>query len=131
MIVVLDTNVWVSALEFGGTPALALSRALTKDQIAISRVIESEVIRVLTSKFRRDPRVLQAQMDELLSQALLVEITGDVQGMCRDPEDDAILETAWRAHASYLVAGDKDLLSLKTFREAQIVTPAAYVSLEQ
>ena len=110
MIVVLDTNVWVSALEFGGTPDLALFRALTDDQLAISDVIKSEVSRVLVTKFGRDPRMLQTQLDELLTHALTVEVSGQVRGVCRDPDDDAILETAWKAQAKYIVAGDKDLL---------------------
>jgi hypothetical protein len=29
VIVVLESNVWVSALEFGGTPGIALTQALT------------------------------------------------------------------------------------------------------
>ena len=129
MIVVLDTNVWVSALEFGGTPDLALFRALTHDQIAISDFIKSEVTRVLIKKFGRDPHDLQAQLDELLANAIVVEVTGEIRGVCRDPEDDAILETAWRAHAGCLVAGDKDLLSLTAFRQIPIITPSIYVGV--
>lgn len=129
MIVVLDTNVWISALEFGGTPGLALSRALTKDQLAISNFIEDEIVRVLTRKFARDPTELQAQLHELLMQALRIEVTGEVIGVCRDPSDHAILETAWKADAEYLVAGDKDLLSLGRFRKTFLVSPAAYLAI--
>ena len=127
MIVVLDTNVWVSALEFGGVPGLAVFQALTRDRLAISDFIKSEILRVLTRKFGRDPLELQALLDELLVQALFVEVTGKVKGVCRDPKDDAILETAWKAGADYLVAGDKDLLGMGVFRETIIVSPAGYV----
>jgi predicted nucleic acid-binding protein len=58
-----------------------------------------------------------------------VKVTGEVRGICRDPKDDAILETAWKAGADYLVAGDKDLLALKEFRGIAIVTPAEYLRL--
>jgi hypothetical protein len=58
VIVVLDSNVWVSALEFSGTPGLALTQALTIDQLAISDFIEHEVVRVLTRKFHREPGAL-------------------------------------------------------------------------
>lgn len=54
MRVVLDTNVWVLALEFGGKPRFALDHALSVDQPAISDFIEAEVLRVLTFKFGRD-----------------------------------------------------------------------------
>lgn len=85
MIVVLDTNVWISALEFGGTPDLAVFRALTQDQLAISDFIRDEIVRVLTGKFGRDPAELEVQLDELLAQALWIEVTGEIRGVCRDP----------------------------------------------
>lgn len=50
--------------------------------------------------------------------------------VCRDPNDNAILETAWKAQADYLVAGDKDLLSLGTFGRTLIVSPAAYLEFQ-
>jgi len=129
VIVVLDTNVWISTLEFGGVPDLALVRALTRDQLAISHFIRDEIVRVLTTKFRRDPLELQIQLNELLVQAAWVELTGEVRGVCRDPEDDAILETVLKAQAECLVAGDKDLLSPGRFRNTAIVSPAAYLDL--
>lgn len=130
MIIVLDTNVWISALEFGGTPDLAVVRALTQDQLAISDFIRAEIIRVLCGKFARDAEELESQLDELLIQALWVEVAGEVRGACRDPNDDAILETALKAQADYLVAGDKDLLSLGKLGKTKIISPAAYLEFQ-
>lgn len=127
MIVVLDTSVWVSALEFGGMPYSALERALTTDQLAISDFIEREVVRVLTRKFGHEESAALALLEELLAPARRVRIGRSLSGVCRDPNDDAILETAVAAGATFLVAGDKDLLSLKSFRGIAIVTPAEYL----
>jgi uncharacterized protein len=129
VIVVLDSNVWISALEFGGTADRALIRALTEDTVAVSDYIRNEVVRVLTTKFAHDPTEVEAQLDELLLYALRVELTEEVRGVCRDPADDSILETAWKAQAAYLVAGDKDLLTLGKFRDVTIISPAAYLEL--
>lgn len=85
LIVVLDTNVWISALEFGGVPDRAVFRALTQNQLAISSFITDETARVLTTKFARNPAELKAQLDELLAWTSSVEITGEVKGVCRDP----------------------------------------------
>ena len=126
MIVVLDTNVWVSGLQFGGTPGRAIDQALIRDQLAISEFIRNEIVRVLTRKFARDPSELNVRLNELLVQALLIEVTGEIAGICRDPKDDAILETAWKAGADVLVAGDKDPLSLGFYKGAAIITPAEY-----
>ncbi len=54
MIVVLDTNVWISALQFAkdrGTPTRALEKAMSEDVIASCTEIEAEIQRVLTQKF--------------------------------------------------------------------------------
>ena len=51
MIVVLDTSVWVSGLEFGGTPDRAIDQALTSDQLAISDFIHDEIVRIGVQKF--------------------------------------------------------------------------------
>jgi uncharacterized protein len=129
VIVVLDTNVWISALEFGGVPDAAVFYALTRDRVAISDFIRAEIERVLTQKFDRDSVELHEMLDELLAQAIQVNVTGEVTGVCRDPKDDAILETAWKAGADYLVAGDKDLQALGEFGPIQIISPAKYLRL--
>jgi uncharacterized protein len=54
VIVVLDTNVWISALQFAkrrGTPTRALEKAMSQDVIASCAGIEAEILRVLTQKF--------------------------------------------------------------------------------
>ncbi|MGB8538654.1 MAG: hypothetical protein WCD57_19680 [Acidobacteriaceae bacterium] len=54
MIVVIDTNVWISALQFAkgrGTPTLALEKAMSEDVIATWDEIDVEIVRVLTEKF--------------------------------------------------------------------------------
>jgi predicted nucleic acid-binding protein len=40
-----------------------------------------------------------------------------------------ILETAWKAGADVLVAGDKDPLSLGFYKGAAIITPAEYAGM--
>lgn len=47
MIVVVDSGIWISALEFGGTPAAALERLFLVDDLAFCSEIEEEVLRVL------------------------------------------------------------------------------------
>ena len=66
-------------------------------------------------------------LEELLRWAYRVQIQGSISGICRDPDDDAILETAVVAQANLPVAGDRDLLSLKSFQGIGIVTPVDYL----
>jgi putative PIN family toxin of toxin-antitoxin system len=110
-------------------PAQALKRALTIDQLAISEFIENEVIRVLVTKFRIREEFVRMRLTVLLEQVCRVETHGLLSGVCRDPNDDAVLETAVNAGAQLLVSGDKDLLVLKSFRGIAIATPAEYLSV--
>jgi predicted nucleic acid-binding protein len=51
VIVVIDTNVWISALQFAklrGTPTLALEKAMRQDVIATCDEVDAEIVRVLT-----------------------------------------------------------------------------------
>jgi hypothetical protein len=52
MIVVPDSAVWVSAMEFSGVAFEVLVKVASEDTIACSTYIEEEVERVLYSKFR-------------------------------------------------------------------------------
>ncbi len=129
MIVVLDTNIWVSGLHFAkrfGVPTQALERAIQTDTIAICPEMESEILRVLTQKFSWKQSRAEYILSAALNRALRVTIDGTVK-RCRDPKDDMFLECAQRAKAHLLVAGDKDLLVLKAFEGTRIVTPAAYL----
>jgi putative PIN family toxin of toxin-antitoxin system len=131
MIVVIDTSVWISALQFAerrGTPRLAMENAANKDTIAICREIEDEILRVLPMKFKWRTADVQKALRLVCPFPLRVEITGALH-VCRDPNDDMVLECAVLAGAGAIVAGDKDLLSLGSYEEIPIVTPAEYLAL--
>lgn len=124
MIVVINTNVWISALQFAkrrGTPTLALERAMSEDVIATCDEIDAEIVRVLTEKFSWEQQRAGSALEVILARGLRV-IRGSVK-VCRDPGDDMFLECAALAKADMLVAGDKDLLTLGTYRGTRIVTP--------
>ncbi|MFY9741912.1 MAG: putative toxin-antitoxin system toxin component, PIN family [Candidatus Sulfotelmatobacter sp.] len=129
MIVVLDTNVWISALQFArkrGTPTRELERAMSEDVIASCQEIEAETLRVLTVKFLWEPNRAKAALETVLARAIRVRLRGTVK-VCRDPEDDMFLECAALANADLLIAGDQDLLILGSYKGTRILTPAEYV----
>jgi predicted nucleic acid-binding protein len=65
----------------------------------------------------------------VMARAVHVKIRGTVKE-CRDPKDDMFLECAALAKAALIVAGDKDLLTLGSYKETRIVTPAEYLKAE-
>jgi len=73
VIVVLDTNIWISALQFarrGGTPAQALAKAMSEDVIASCAEIEAEIFRVLTHKFLWEPNRAHTALGTVLARAI-------------------------------------------------------------
>jgi putative PIN family toxin of toxin-antitoxin system len=105
-----------------------MENAANKDTIAICREIEDEILRVLPMKFKWRTADVQKALRLVCPFPLRVEITGALH-VCRDPNDDMVLECAVLAGAGAIVAGDKDLLSLGSYEEIPIVTPAEYLAL--
>ena len=64
----------------------------------------------------------------VLARSIHVSLRGTVK-KCRDPHDDKFLECAALAHADLLIAGDKDLVVLKSFAGTPIITPAEYLAM--
>lgn len=131
MIVVFDTNVLISALQFGqsyGPPARALQKAMREDIIATADELEAETFRVLTQKFDWEPRMALAAIQSILVRSIRCKLKHRVK-VCRDPNDDMFLECAATAKADFLVAGDKDLLVLGQYRRTRIIAPAEYLGL--
>jgi predicted nucleic acid-binding protein len=57
-----------------------------------------------------------------------ITLLGSVQRVCRDSEDDKILECALLANADYIITGDADLLTIKEFRKIKIVMAYEYIN---
>ena len=114
IIVVLDTNVWISGLQFAklyGTPTQAIELAMSRDLLATCAEIEDELHRILPGKFRWEAARVKLTLDRIQARAIRVQLQGNVS-ICRDPKDNMFLECAMLANADLLVAGDKDLLGL-------------------
>jgi putative PIN family toxin of toxin-antitoxin system len=130
--VVLDTNVLVSALLFGG-PTGMLRDAWKTGRIIplVSKETFAEFRRVLSyPKFKLSQREIRAILnEEILPIVEPVEITEEVAGVCRDPRDYMFLAVAACGSAQYLITGDQDLLVLKSYSSTHIVTVAEFLAL--
>jgi putative PIN family toxin of toxin-antitoxin system len=130
--VVLDTNVLVSALLFGGEPGKIHDQWVGKRLVPlISKETFAEFSKVLFyPKFQLSPAEITAIIEyEFLPYAEVVEIRDNVTGVCRDPQDDKFLTVAVSGHATYIVTGDQDLLVLQVFRKIRILTVRDFLAL--
>ncbi|MDQ6694159.1 MAG: putative toxin-antitoxin system toxin component, PIN family [Chloroflexota bacterium] len=71
-------------------------------------------------------RYLSREARERFFQAFVVNTTlvhvTEQFTVCRDPEDNAVLELAVSGGATYIITGDEDLLVLDPFRGISIIT---------
>ena len=94
MTVVLDSSVYVSAMEYGGVPKQALIQVISFNDLLICAQIEEEVVRVMRDKFRHSAGEIRTRLASYTERAERIRATGKVSGICRDPKDDFILECA-------------------------------------
>jgi putative PIN family toxin of toxin-antitoxin system len=129
--VTADSNIYISALNFGGLPDKLLDLARSGEiQLAVSEAILDEVSRVLRDKFRwSENSIVQARAQisdftERVNPEHRIDVVQD------DPTDNRILECAEAGRSEYLVTGDKHLLILGQFAATRIVTPAEFLEIQ-
>lgn len=126
---VSDTNIYISALLFGGPceAILGLARAGLLD-LYDSPAIERELRQVLRQKFYWTDRQVRDAVLELRLITTRIHPTLHLSGVVRDADDHRILECAVAADVDYLITGDKrHLQPLKQFRGIQIVSPREFL----
>jgi putative PIN family toxin of toxin-antitoxin system len=127
---VIDTNVLLSALLWGGTPHLLLEHARNGTVTLISSpALLAELARVMDRpKFDAILRRTNTSRAQTLTAVrLLAEVVDPpplAQAVCRDKDDDAVLALALAAQADIVISGDDDLLCLNPFEGIPVLTPA-------
>lgn len=125
--VVLDSNVIVSAIIFGGKPQVLLKKAYKREiQGIISEIILAGIndvfvkhFEIPTSKLKKLNRRIRAKFD-VVNPRTMVKVS-------RDPDDNKILEAAVEGTCDYIVTGDKDLLDLRKYKNIKILSPAEFL----
>ncbi len=98
-----------------------------RHRVAICIPILNEIRKALTKKFGWSKREVDEVFDFYFARAILIEIRGRIRGVCRDPNDDMVIECAELSGAEVIVSGDKDLLAVKRHRGIQVVTPRDFL----
>ena len=130
MRIVVDTNVLVSAILFGGRPAELIRMILLHvvAAVATQEIIEEyqSTIDYLLRKY--DGREVNIPLDIICSAMEIIPAQSRGK-VCRDPDDDKFISCAMDGRCYYIVSGDKDLLTLKRYRGVRIVTVSEFFEL--
>ena len=123
MRIVVDTNVLISGVFFGGFPRKILSAIVNRKMTARATTeIVNEYEEVVQEMIvRKKGHINRAILVPLIEVMEIFEPISYIE-ICRDPEDDKFLECAKDSNALYIVSGDKDLLVIKQYENIQIVT---------
>ncbi len=127
--VTADSNIYVSALKFGGKPLTLLEKALEEDiELAISDSILRETLGVLRDKFHRTDEELLADEVYISACTKRVQPIETLTVVPKDPDDNHLVECAVAARSEVIVTGDAHLLSLRSFRGIAIMLVSEFLA---
>jgi len=131
---VLDTNVVISALIWGGKPFELLQAAIDGDLRLITSPALMEELHCVLLRPHLAGRLERRTSSVSQALALYAGLAEHIDPpplplpISRDPDDDAVLALAVAAHANLVVSGDGDLLVLGSYTDIPIVTAAQALS---
>jgi uncharacterized protein len=128
MRVILDTNVILSAIFFGGIPGRILS-AYRDGQLTI--VLSPEILdeyRATTERLAKKFDVdYEAILDWIAMHSEMVAAAELSEPICADPDDDKFIACALASSAKIICSGDRHLLDIDGYRGIEILRPRAFV----
>ena len=136
MRIVLDTNVLVSGLLWGGPPNQLLKWGRDNVVVLVScEAAVAEAKRVIEyAKFSRRIAALNASSGQVIAYLMnLVTYVPEPEAFAAiiadDPSDDLFLALASQSQARLIVSGDRHLLDLQEYEHIPIVTPGEAVEV--
>ena len=129
--VVLDTNIFISALGWNGKPRVVVQKGIAKEFILIlpQKQIEELQKVIAYPKFQFTEYQKTRFLNLLIRIAVIVETQGKINIIKDDVYDNVLLEAAIGNKVSFLVSGDEDLLRLKQIEKTKIVTATEFLEV--
>ena len=127
---VIDTNVWLSALYFSGKPAQIVDLVENKKLTSVtSSFILEELKDKIVNTFDTPAFYAADTVSYIQSISQQVPLKG-VDFRVRDSADNQVLETAVVGKCNWIITGDKDLLTVKKYKNIKIVNPDQFLNIK-
>jgi len=122
--VVVDTNVLVSGIFWGGNPGMIMDAVINgKCELLVTPAILSEYLRVIDELAGERSSDLLPRWSRFLNESATMIIPLPAPDICSHAADQKFLECAVGGQADYLVSGDTALLAIKETTGISILTP--------
>ena len=129
MKIILDTNVFISGVFFGGPPYQILDAWRNrKVDIVLTEEIFDEyqrVARELSRQFRKID--ISTFLDLITVNAIWVEAPQLPFNVSTDPDDDKFLSCALASKTKIIVSGDKHLLAVSGYKRIEVLKPRSFI----
>lgn len=126
MRVVLDANILIAAFAARGLCQAVFEHCLDNHEIVLSEHLLAAVRKQLHKKVKVPVDTVEEIDQFLRSHARIIEPAFVDPSVCRDKNDLPVLGTAVASNASYLVTGDRDLLSINSYSGVPILGPRRF-----
>ncbi len=126
MRVIVDANVAIAAAASRGLCEAIMELCLEHHHLILCQGILDEVAEKLRIKIKVSPPVIAEYLKVLRNNAQILEPEEVKKGICRDPDDLMILGLVAPGDADAIVTGDKDLLIIKEYKKARIMSPRSF-----
>jgi putative PIN family toxin of toxin-antitoxin system len=130
--VTADTNIYVSALQYGGQPRRFLDMAREGTfELCVSAPILNEMSRVLKDKFGWTEDAVQDAREMIASFTTMVEPSQRLDVVKEDPTDNRILECALASGSRCVVTGDRHLRRIGRHQGIEILKVSDFLNRRQ
>jgi uncharacterized protein len=123
---VLDANVVIAAAASRGLCEAVFELCLQQHQIVSCTGLLAEIRQKLRKKLRLPGGIVTEYLRLLRDHAKVLSPAPVKRGVCRDRADEMLVGLVIPGRVDVIVTGDKDLLVLKRFETARIITPRAF-----
>ncbi len=130
--VVIDTNILVSGLLFGGLPGQIIDLVLVRQLVCCcSPLLKSEMDRVLMKpKFKLTENEYTSLTEPFYDEVEWYTPNFSISVIERCPADNRVLECAIESQSEFIITGDRrDLVSLGTHEGIKILQPKAFLEI--
>ena len=130
MKIVIDTNVIISAVFFGGQPRRFIEHFFNDEFTAFaSPEIVKEYVETYEAVHKKYESKGNLEILQKIIEKTEMMLPQKKIAVCRDKDDDKFISCAIEGNCLYIVSGDNDLLSLGKVENVEIITIADFLKM--